>query len=142
MFCFFFFFFQAEDGIRDLYVTGVQTCALPISDWRWNRRKQFGHVGIHPFHLHWFLNDLEPRLCHGVRHGFDISSRLHPQRRRPDTESAADSGVRQSDHPLLQLLWWRYLADDTQVHVNVWLGMDAGNASLGSNRQAGYVGGA
>src|SRR5690349_23939532 len=28
---FIFFFFQAEDGIRDLYVTGVQTCALPIS---------------------------------------------------------------------------------------------------------------
>src|SRR5215469_18743961 len=28
---FVFFFFQAEDGIRDLYVTGVQTCALPIS---------------------------------------------------------------------------------------------------------------
>src|SRR6266496_600804 len=26
-----FFFFQAEDGIRGLYVTGVQTCALPIS---------------------------------------------------------------------------------------------------------------
>src|SRR2546430_6066567 len=30
MFCLF-FFFQAEDGIRDLTVTGVQTCALPIS---------------------------------------------------------------------------------------------------------------
>src|SRR2546427_11186639 len=29
--CVFFFFFQAEDGIRDLTVTGVQTCALPIS---------------------------------------------------------------------------------------------------------------
>src|SRR5438046_8320641 len=30
--CFFlFFFFQAEDGIRDWSVTGVQTCALPIS---------------------------------------------------------------------------------------------------------------
>src|SRR2546429_4503354 len=28
---FFFFFFQAEDGIRDVAVTGVQTCALPIS---------------------------------------------------------------------------------------------------------------
>src|SRR2546421_8808806 len=28
----FFFFFQAEDGIRDLIVTGVQTCALPIYD--------------------------------------------------------------------------------------------------------------
>src|SRR5882762_10602144 len=28
--CAFFFFFQAEDGIRDSSVTGVQTCALPI----------------------------------------------------------------------------------------------------------------
>src|SRR5256886_6649478 len=27
-----FFFFQAEDGIRDLTVTGVQTCALPLVD--------------------------------------------------------------------------------------------------------------
>src|SRR6266436_10341451 len=32
MFCF--FFFQAEDGIRDVAVTGVQTCALPISQAR------------------------------------------------------------------------------------------------------------
>src|SRR3989441_9081302 len=34
--CLIFFFFQAEDGIRDKLVTGVQTCALPISggiDW-------------------------------------------------------------------------------------------------------------
>src|SRR5947209_2579684 len=29
--CLWFFFFQAEDGIRDIGVTGVQTCALPIS---------------------------------------------------------------------------------------------------------------
>src|SRR2546430_7824792 len=29
-----FFFFQAEDGIRDLTVTGVQTCALPICGYR------------------------------------------------------------------------------------------------------------
>src|SRR6266496_585927 len=33
----FFFFFQAEDGIRDLYVTGVQTCALPI--WRLGEKR-------------------------------------------------------------------------------------------------------
>src|SRR3712207_7571042 len=32
----FVFFFQAEDGIRDIGVTGVQTCALPIST-RWSR---------------------------------------------------------------------------------------------------------
>src|SRR5207245_5731267 len=31
-FYFFYFFFQAEDGIRDATVTGVQTCALPISE--------------------------------------------------------------------------------------------------------------
>src|SRR5205085_8411812 len=34
-----FFFFQAEDGIRDLTVTGVQTCALPISSRKaWENR--------------------------------------------------------------------------------------------------------
>src|SRR2546422_9158834 len=34
------FFFQAEDGIRDVAVTGVQTCALPIS--RRTRMRQWG----------------------------------------------------------------------------------------------------
>src|SRR5256885_10456792 len=34
---FFFFFFQAEDGIRDYKVTGVQTCALPISPHQFER---------------------------------------------------------------------------------------------------------
>src|SRR5205823_10007326 len=35
-----FFFFQAEDGIRDKLVTGVQTCALPIS-----RARSLPHLG-------------------------------------------------------------------------------------------------
>src|SRR3989454_2699423 len=35
-----FFFFQAEDGIRDYKVTGVQTCALPILRERLEREKQ------------------------------------------------------------------------------------------------------
>src|SRR6266853_4472315 len=38
----FFFFFQAEDGIRDLTVTGVQTCALPISQ----LSRQIRHSGL------------------------------------------------------------------------------------------------
>src|SRR5687768_18094921 len=38
LFCFF-FFFQAEDGIRDVAVTGVQTCALPILLARQNNTK-------------------------------------------------------------------------------------------------------
>src|SRR5207253_6051450 len=37
-----FFFFQAEDGIRDGHVTGVQTCALPIS---FNRVVSPGYFG-------------------------------------------------------------------------------------------------
>src|SRR6266478_4467022 len=35
------FFFQAEDGIRDLTVTGVQTCALPISHYEGFRKREF-----------------------------------------------------------------------------------------------------
>src|SRR5690606_40940703 len=40
--CRFFFFFQAEDGIRDFHVTGVQTCALPICYLRVWSRGEFG----------------------------------------------------------------------------------------------------
>src|SRR5947209_19152430 len=37
------FFFQAEDGIRDIGVTGVQTCALPISFRRQRRGRDLDH---------------------------------------------------------------------------------------------------
>src|SRR5947209_9613181 len=40
-----FFFFQAEDGIRDIGVTGVQTCALPISNTE-ARRVALAHAGF------------------------------------------------------------------------------------------------
>src|SRR5262249_58853882 len=72
-----FFFFQAEDGIRDWSVTGVQTCALPIfaavgcddappegsfdtwlADWR------AGHADIHPWHE--VRRELDARFA--VRH--------------------------------------------------------------------------
>src|SRR3712207_7248008 len=37
------FFFQAEDGIRDIGVTGVQTCALPIFDvFPWGTPARYG----------------------------------------------------------------------------------------------------
>src|SRR5437868_14553563 len=43
----FFFFFQAEDGIRDRNVTGVQTCALPISLFIEHAGNRFlGTVGV------------------------------------------------------------------------------------------------
>src|SRR5699024_11784673 len=40
------FFFQAEDGIRDRNVTGVQTCALPILKLRVQARAHSGQVAI------------------------------------------------------------------------------------------------
>src|SRR5690625_7180613 len=39
------FFFQAEDGIRDGHVTGVQTCALPISEREWEGKGDAGGEG-------------------------------------------------------------------------------------------------
>src|SRR5256885_11035645 len=46
-----FFFFQAEDGIRDYKVTGVQTCALPISFKHYSRALQLDprHRGAHEY---------------------------------------------------------------------------------------------
>src|SRR2546429_7278056 len=42
------FFFQAEDGIRDVAVTGVQTCALPISANSWKYGSSvLGSAGNH-----------------------------------------------------------------------------------------------
>src|SRR5690606_41139855 len=38
------FFFQAEDGIRDFHVTGVQTCALPIFNRVYDEGKSVGFV--------------------------------------------------------------------------------------------------
>ena len=43
----FFFFFQAEDGIRDYKVTGVQTCALPILYYK-DGTEYIGDYHIHP----------------------------------------------------------------------------------------------
>src|SRR5256884_6084681 len=40
-----FFFFQAEDGIRDVAVTGVQTCALPICSARLAKCAELIHAG-------------------------------------------------------------------------------------------------
>src|SRR5690606_40767318 len=58
------FFFQAEDGIRDFHVTGVQTCALPISR------------GRHPLRVDLPLQD-------DARTGEDVARALLANRREP-----------------------------------------------------------
>src|SRR5438445_10458038 len=47
-----FFFFQAEDGIRDIGVTGVQTCALPILKLRELQDETHGFVAFIPLAFH------------------------------------------------------------------------------------------
>src|SRR5207249_11255558 len=75
-----FFFFQAEDGIRDRNVTGVQTCALPISgdevraDKERSRREP-GGVGADQ---------------HAVA--------THQRRRRPDQPGGADESIEPPGH--------------------------------------------
>src|SRR5256885_868116 len=61
-FCF--FFFQAEDGIRDYKVTGVQTCALPISGpgpWPQGRHDAGSAQTAAPFHRDSARTPLETR---------------------------------------------------------------------------------
>src|SRR5882757_10566477 len=82
---FIFFFFQAEDGIRDIGVTGVQTCALPI----WPCAGIAPRAGMNTDRPH---ERAEPQLtfCHGPsrvglswlgdRHGMEL--RHHAGRRR------------------------------------------------------------
>src|SRR5256885_5188813 len=66
-----FFFFQAEDGIRDYKVTGVQTCALPIS--RHTRHRVFSDFELITFGASFFLGHADAAKLRvgedAVRHG-------------------------------------------------------------------------
>src|SRR3989449_8087146 len=94
--CFsYFFFFQAEDGIRDVAVTGVQTCALPICMERLLLRGNYPAIATHDVrileHAKAFARDkgvaparFEFQMLYGVRrdlrseeHTSELQSRLH-----------------------------------------------------------------
>src|SRR2546430_12538738 len=56
------FFFQAEDGIRDLTVTGVQTCALPIFGSNGTTYTKYDYPGLYgpgDFHTPCTVNDYQ-----------------------------------------------------------------------------------
>src|SRR6266540_1612479 len=78
-FIIFFFFFQAEDGIRGRDVTGVQTCALPISPVRSPRPAP--PAGRRP---RWFRGRDEPRCARlpRIRWPMDCPARPAPARSR------------------------------------------------------------
>src|SRR5256885_12559247 len=80
-----FVFFQAEDGIRDYKVTGVQTCALPI----------FGHGARHRPGWHRPPRS-SPRSCgQRVRRRYRPTGRPHPL--RPWTNRDSDHWLRTRD---------------------------------------------
>src|SRR5207247_5304275 len=104
------FFFQAEDGIRDPLVTGVQTCALPISD---NAESETGtHAGA-----------LLPRWRVGLtcarRASVESSfvDRQEPviQRQRQERERRADRGAVLTGDAAVRLLSRLELSDEQFV---------------------------
>src|SRR2546422_8994145 len=85
---FYFFFFQAEDGIRDVAVTGVQTCALPI----WFTTKT---VGMAKLRNSWHLN------VQALRFAWNEQKQVFRQRNRDlaDPEWRYNAGIRGFDAP-------------------------------------------
>src|SRR5258707_9514578 len=84
-----FFFFQAEDGIRDIGVTGVQTCALPISVFQ-------------PVYT----------VATGKLHGFECLSRFDLEPRRPPDQwfkAAHEVGLGRSEEHTSELQSRQYL---------------------------------
>src|SRR5206468_9297290 len=98
----FFFFFQAEDGIRDLIVTGVQTCALPICKTkaeahRRHRRESSFHpdpswrVHLLLFHSQWSAKMWEA-LADAAGHASKCRSSFRSEERRVGKECETRRG--------------------------------------------------
>src|SRR5205085_9329887 len=81
-----FFFFQAEDGIRDLTVTGVQTCALPILP--------------HPGRAQG--TSIRLSLADAIARGFATSHRLAEARAREGGARAAVNSVDLTRKPIVR----------------------------------------
>src|SRR2546429_2544613 len=86
----FFFFFQAEDGIRDVAVTGVQTCALPISG-RGNVYQIYGRPVVADYGHNAAALAAMGRLMHEAWGGTPVAAVTLPGDRRDDlvAETAA-----------------------------------------------------
>src|SRR3989440_4685408 len=98
-FALFFFFFQAEDGIRDLIVTGVQTCALPIYD---RRRTDLGAVDrLDPMRVQQQADHLSDhrRLARQLRGNHDRGRQRGRHAERQDRHAQRLQNVRHPSPP-------------------------------------------
>src|SRR6266568_5322019 len=104
----FFFFFQAEDGIRDGTVTGVQTCALPIL----RERRKWGQMRLSDSaHLDTFCRDRLPPRDQWPEFRFDLPELNYPERLNCAAELLDATAARHgADRPCLQSLTegWTY----------------------------------
>src|SRR5690625_7249111 len=73
------FFFQAEDGIRDGHVTGVQTCALPIFSFRYTKAREPSIVVPWPLPPYRYLTG---KWLFKKRRRFGICSRINRSEER------------------------------------------------------------
>src|SRR5262249_59990317 len=87
------FFFQAEDGIRDWSVTGVQTCALPISTAGTCAvvvAGLGGHRNLARYHFSWRSSG---GAYHGIHYLGRVCRRLHRLRRAAGSKGAVIGDV-------------------------------------------------
>src|SRR2546430_8836424 len=77
-----FFFFQAEDGIRDLTVTGVQTCALPIFD---RVSSAYQESTVYSCSMHPEVQSSKPGKC--PKCGMKLVAQRPSEQQKPDRKS-------------------------------------------------------
>src|SRR5690606_4606852 len=123
----FFFFFQAEDGIRDFHVTGVQTCALPI--FNAIRVRPAANVTPQKFETGTQNHEGIAGTLGAVEHYEDIARLAAPNAKglsRRERIVAAFDAINQYEEPLTRLMLDRLQAvpgltvygitDPTQLH--------------------------
>src|SRR5260370_18771631 len=92
-FMFVFFFFQAEDGIRDSSVTGVQTCALPIYQHRLLRGD--GGAGDALYREEGGAGDRQLLLLRAMGLALLLSARLQHRRQLPRRKEIGRASCRE-----------------------------------------------
>src|SRR2546422_2530395 len=73
-----FFFFQAEDGIRDVAVTGVQTCALPISFMRPLGSRDYGTGNVYEMRTYTYAPGDIPKVLEGWSKAIEAREKFSP----------------------------------------------------------------